>query len=44
MYEMEMNAAASDPEAYEKAASVYEEEKEKLDGLYQKWEEAASQL
>ncbi len=43
MYEMEMNGAASDPEAYKEAAKNYEEEKEKLDSLYQKWEAAAEQ-
>ncbi len=41
MYEMEMNAAAADPEAYETAAKQYEEEKKKLDNLYEKWEEAS---
>lgn len=40
MYEMEMNAAAADPEAYEKASKRYEEEKKTLDALYEKWEEA----
>lgn len=41
MYEMEMNAAAQDPAAYEAAAAAYAAEKEKLDALYGKWEEAA---
>lgn len=40
MYEIEMNAAAADPEAYEAASAQYEEEKKKLDALYEKWEEA----
>ncbi len=44
MYEMEMTAAASDPAAYEKAAEAYGAEKEKLDALYEKWEEAAAHL
>lgn len=38
MYEMQMNAAAADPEGYEEAASVYETEKKKLETLYGKWE------
>ena len=44
MYELEMTAAASDPAAYEKAAAAYGAEKEKLDALYEKWEEAAAHL
>lgn len=40
MYEMEMESAAADPEAYANVARTYEEEKKKLDALYARWEEA----
>ena len=40
MYEMQMAAVAADPEAYKDAAAAYETQKEKLDGLYVKWENA----
>lgn len=44
MYEMEMNGCAADPGAYEAASAAYEAEKEKLDALYEKWEEAADRI
>ena len=40
MYEMQMAAVAADPEAYKDAAAAYGTQKEKLDGLYVKWENA----
>ncbi len=43
MYEMEMNGAPS-PEALEQAAAAYSAEKEKLDGLYARWEDLAGAM
>ncbi len=42
MYEAQMAAAASDPAAYGELAAQYAAQKEKLDALYEKWEEAGS--
>ncbi len=42
MYEAQMAAAASNPAAYGELAAQYAAQKEKLDALYEKWEEAGS--
>ncbi len=42
MYETQMAAAAADPAAYGELAAQYAAQKEKLDSLYEKWEEAGN--
>ena len=44
MYEAQMAAAAADPAAYGELAAQYATQKEKLDALYAKWEEAGSAI